>query len=67
MFNNFPPLENRAVYEMMWKSMVKPDRPQMTIQYDTETMRFACRVTKAGRITDPLTYLLTYLLTYSME
>ena len=22
--------ENRAVYEIMWKNMVKPDRPQMT-------------------------------------
>ena len=23
--------ENRAVYEKMWKNMVQPDRPQMTI------------------------------------
>jgi hypothetical protein len=23
--------ENRAVYEIMWKNMVQPDRPQMTI------------------------------------
>jgi hypothetical protein len=23
--------ENHAVYEMMWKNMVVPDRPQMTI------------------------------------
>jgi hypothetical protein len=23
--------ENRAVYEMMWKNIVEPDRPQMTI------------------------------------
>ena len=23
--------ENRAVYEIMWKNMVEPDRPQMTI------------------------------------
>jgi hypothetical protein len=22
--------ENRAVYEIMWKNMVQPDRPQMT-------------------------------------
>jgi hypothetical protein len=22
--------ENRAVYEIMWKNMVKPDRPKMT-------------------------------------
>jgi hypothetical protein len=23
--------ENRAVYALMWKNMVEPDRPQMTI------------------------------------
>jgi hypothetical protein len=23
--------ENRAIYEIMWKNMVEPDRPQMTI------------------------------------
>jgi hypothetical protein len=28
--------------------MVKPDRPQMTISYGTEKMRFACRIRKAG-------------------
>jgi hypothetical protein len=22
---------NRAVYEIMWKNMVEPDRPQMTV------------------------------------
>jgi hypothetical protein len=26
----FSPLENRAIYELMWKN-VKPDRPQMPI------------------------------------
>ena len=30
MFNNFPP-ENCAVYEVMWKNMLEPDRPQMTL------------------------------------
>jgi len=25
--------ENQAVYEIMWKNIVQPDRPQMTIQY----------------------------------
>jgi hypothetical protein len=33
MFNNPPPPENRAVYKIMWRNMVKPDRPQLTIQY----------------------------------
>ena len=32
MFNNtFFFLENRAVYEIMWKNAVEPDRPQITI------------------------------------
>jgi hypothetical protein len=22
---------NRAIYEIMWKNMIKPDRPQMTV------------------------------------
>jgi len=30
MFNIFFS-ENRAVYEKMWKNMVQPERPQMTI------------------------------------
>ena len=30
MFNNFCS-ENRAVYEIMWKDMVEPERQQMTI------------------------------------
>ena len=29
-FNNFF-FENRAFFEIMWKNMVGPDRPQMTI------------------------------------
>jgi hypothetical protein len=24
-------LENRAVYEIMWKNIVEPDRPQVTL------------------------------------
>jgi hypothetical protein len=27
----FPPPPNCAVYEIMWKNMVEPDRPKMTI------------------------------------
>jgi len=30
MFDNFFS-ENHAIYEIMWKNMVEPDRPQMTI------------------------------------
>jgi hypothetical protein len=35
--------ENRAVYEIMWKNTVEPDRPQM-IKW---RMRIACWVPKA--------------------
>ena len=34
---------NRAVYEMMWKNVVEPDGPQMTIR----RMRFASWIPKA--------------------
>ena len=42
MSNNSPP-ENRAVYEIMWKNVVQPGRPQMTIW----CMRIAYWITKA--------------------
>ena len=43
-FSNISPLPTmRAVYEEMWKSVVEPGRPQMTIR----CMRFACRMSKA--------------------
>jgi hypothetical protein len=42
MFSNFFP-ENRAVYEIAWKSMVETSRPQMTIW----RMRIACWIPKA--------------------
>jgi hypothetical protein len=42
-FSNFFPPETRAVYEIMLKNTVQPDRPQMTIW----CMRIACWVPKA--------------------
>ena len=39
--NFFP--EDLAVYEIMWKNMVQPNRPQVA----TWRMRFACWITKA--------------------
>ena len=36
-------LENRALYEIMWTSIVEPDRPQMTIR----RMRITCWIAKA--------------------
>jgi hypothetical protein len=35
--------ENRAVYDIVWKNVVQPDRPQMT----TWRIRDACWITKA--------------------
>jgi len=35
--------ENRALYEKMWKNIVEPDRPQMTIW----RMSFVRRITKS--------------------
>ena len=34
--------ENRAIYKIMWKNIVQPDRPQIT----TCRMRIACWITK---------------------
>jgi len=42
MLNNPPPPENRAVYEITWKNMVEPDRPQTTWR-----SRCACWIPKA--------------------
>jgi hypothetical protein len=36
--------KNRAVYELMWKNIVEPDRPQMTVR----RIRFACWIPKAA-------------------
>jgi hypothetical protein len=45
MFTNSPPPpnENSAVYEIMWKTIVEPIRPQMTIR----RMPIACWIPKA--------------------
>jgi hypothetical protein len=42
-FSNFFISENHAVYEIMWKNIVEPGRPQMAIW----RMRIACWITKA--------------------
>jgi len=41
--NFFFSLENHAVYEIMWKNVVEPDGPQMTIW----RMHISCWTTKA--------------------
>jgi len=43
LFSMSSPSDNRSVYELMWKNMVQPDRPQMKIW----RMRIACCVPKA--------------------
>jgi hypothetical protein len=35
--------ENRAVYEIMWKNIMEPEKPQMTVW----PMRFVCWITRA--------------------
>jgi hypothetical protein len=42
MLNNFL-IENRSLYEIMWKNSVEPDRPQLTIR----SMRIACWIPQA--------------------
>jgi hypothetical protein len=41
----------RADCEIMWKNVIEPDRPQVTIHIDAEKMRFAFRITKARKDT----------------
>ena len=43
MFNNFFFFENRAVFEIMWKIIVEPDRSEMTIW----RVHIACLIHKA--------------------
>jgi hypothetical protein len=43
LFNNFYFSKNHAVYEIMWKNMLQPDRPQTTMP----RMHLACWTTKA--------------------
>jgi len=38
--------KNIAIYVIMWRNIVQPDRTQMTIQYGVEKMRLSCRTTK---------------------
>ena len=48
MFNNFFLFfENRAVYEIIWKNIVQPDRPHITIWH----MRIACWIPKGHKHT----------------
>jgi hypothetical protein len=39
----FSPLENRAVYQIIWKNIVEPDRPQMAMWH----IHFTCPIKKA--------------------
>jgi len=45
MFNNDSFFENCVIYEVMWKTTVQPDRPQMT----TRPMHIACWIPKATK------------------
>jgi hypothetical protein len=43
-FNNFF-YKNHAIYDIMWKNMVEPDRPRMTVKYGPVCC--ACWITRA--------------------
>jgi len=45
-FNNYF-RKSCAVFETMWKDLVVPERPQLTVGYGAEEMLFACRITNA--------------------
>ena len=47
-------LEYRVIYEIMWKNIVEPERPQMT----KWRMRVACWMTKATNTHSRITYYL---------
>ena len=40
--NIFFPSENRTVYEVMWKNMAEPERPQMTIYNTAHALSMLC-------------------------
>jgi hypothetical protein len=48
--------ENHAVYEVMWKNIVGPDRPQMSVW----RMRIACRIAKATDTCSECVILIAY-------
>ena len=48
--------ENRAVFEIMWKHIVEPDRPQMTIL----RKRIACWIPKATNIDSEYVILIAF-------
>jgi hypothetical protein len=56
MFNNF--FLNSAIYEITWKNMVQPGRPQTTIW----RTRIACRILKATDTHSEYLMLLDFLL-----
>jgi hypothetical protein len=58
MFNDFFFFKNRAVCEIMWKNIVEPDRPQMTVW----RMRIAFCVPKATNKFSEYEILIAFLL-----
>jgi hypothetical protein len=38
----------RAFYEIMWKNVLQPDRPQITVKYGSENLPLACCLAKAA-------------------
>jgi hypothetical protein len=58
MLNNFFFFENHAVYEKMWKNIVDPDMPQMTMLL----MRIVCWVPNATNTHSEYVILIAFVL-----
>ena len=54
--------ENGVGYEIKWEIRVEPDRPQMTVKYGTEKMRFSYGTNKARKHTHTHTLTHTHII-----
>jgi hypothetical protein len=63
MFSNFLPPENRAMYEIMWKNTVQPDRLQMTIWRE----RIACWIAKTTNTQSEYVVIIAFLLQQRLQ
>ena len=50
--------ENLAVYEVLWKNILEPEKPQMTV----ERMPIACRIPKATKTHSEYVIVIVFLL-----
>ena len=60
MFNNFPPPENRAGYDIIWKTTVERGRPQTAMLRRKRKRVFLCRITAAKNTDAHSEYLILF-------